>query len=76
MPIDSHALLQEGPRVPWVYGVNNHVERLSAETLQAFRCSGHLLEDYGRLCRRLQLVGHHELLPRAKALVGAAFPWL
>lgn len=61
---------EEEKRVPWVYGVNNHVERLSSEVVQAFRASGHLREDYGKLCRRLGLVGHHELMPQGKVGTG------
>lgn len=55
-------------RKAWVYGINNHVERLDTEVVQAFRGSGHLREDYALLCHRLSLVGHHELMPESKGL--------
>ncbi|CAK9024219.1 unnamed protein product [Durusdinium trenchii] len=55
-------------RKAWVYGINNHVERLSPEVVQAFRANGHLRDDYALLCGQLGLVGHHELMPSAKGL--------
>ncbi|CAJ1439223.1 unnamed protein product, partial [Effrenium voratum] len=54
---------EEPKRKAWVYGINNHVDRLDAGIVQAFRGTGHPREDFATLCRQLNLPGHHELMP-------------
>ena len=39
---------------------------------EAFRANGHLRDDYALLCGQLGLVGHHELMPSAKATLPVA----
>lgn len=51
------------PRKVWSYGINNHVDHLAAETLQAFKGIGDFRQDFAGLCDALDVVGHHALMP-------------
>eukprot|EP00439_Symbiodinium_sp_Y106_P085758 s236_g29.t2 len=64
-PVAPTEPVEEVPkaRKVWSYGINNHVDHLAAETVQAFKGIGDFRQDFAGLCDALDIVGHHALLP-------------